>query len=310
MRRKFIITVDTEGDNQWNIYKGEQIKTENSRYIPHFQSLCEEYGLKPVYLINFEMANDEFLISYLKEKQLAGLCEVGTHVHAWNSPPEYKLEVINNANPYITEYPKDIIYAKMEYITELIEKKIGVRPVTHRAGRWATSDILFDILSDLGYIVDCSIVSGCNMMNFPGRSVNYGFDYRQKPNKAFWIREGLLEIPMSVKHTHTIEGKSIKNGIKNLVMGKDVWFRPAISTVKEMKEHIEKKILMDADYVEFMIHSTELMPGGSPYFRDAHSVEKEFKDIRSVFEYAVQHEFEGMTMREYYLTYSRKPISN
>lgn len=304
--KKFIITVDTEGDNQWNIYKGEEIKTKNSKYIPRFQSLCEEYGLKPVYLVNFEMANDEFLIPYLKEKQLAGLCEVGTHLHAWNSPPEYELEGINNANPYITEYPKNVIYEKMKYITNLIEKKVGIRPVTHRAGRWATSDILFDVLSDLNYIVDCSIVSGCNMLNFPGRSVNCGFDYRQQPNIAFWVRENLLEIPMSVKHTHTIEGKSIKNGIKNLLIGKDVWLRPAISTVKEMKKHIDEKLLTDADYVEFMIHSTELMPGGSPYFRDAHSVEQEYEDMRSVFDYAVRHEFEGMTMREYSKQYSKR----
>ena len=56
MSKKFIITVDTEGDNLWNWRAGDSVSTENSRYIPRFQELCDKYGFKPVYLTNYEMA--------------------------------------------------------------------------------------------------------------------------------------------------------------------------------------------------------------------------------------------------------------
>lgn len=47
--KHFIITVDTEGDNLWEYKKGTPIGTENAKYLPRFQSLCEKYGFKPVY---------------------------------------------------------------------------------------------------------------------------------------------------------------------------------------------------------------------------------------------------------------------
>lgn len=299
MNKYFIITVDTEGDNQWNIYKGEDIKTQNANYVPRFQELCECFGFKPTYLVNFEMANNDFLMSYLKNKQENGLCEVGTHLHAWNSPPDCKLDRIYNGNPYITEYPRDVILKKLSFMTNLLEEKTGVRPVAHRAGRWATDSTIFDVLSELGYKVDCSVVSGCNMLKLPGETTPYGFDYRKQPNKPFFVRHDLLEIPMSVNHIRTFAGKSIKNSIKNVICGKDLWFRPAICTVKEMKKHLDERTLIGLDYAEFMIHSSELMPGGSPYFKDTHSIEKEYKVIKEVFEYAVENGFQGVTMSEY-----------
>lgn len=300
MKKNFIITVDTEGDNQWNIYNGQDITTENANFIPRFQEMCEGFGFKPVYLVNYEMANNDFLMDYLKKKQKEGVCEIGTHLHSWNSPPEHELERKFEGNPYITEYPEQIVYEKIDFMTKLIESKVGIRPVVHRAGRWASSDCMFDILSELGYIADCSVVSGCNMLNYPGKTVSYGFDYRTYPNEAYLVKDNLIEIPMTVKHIqHTLAGKSIKNRAKNLIVGKDRWLRPAISTVKEMKLHIDERVENGSDYAEFMIHSTELMPGGSPYFKNSRDVEREYKDMRTIFTYAVQCGFEGITMRDY-----------
>lgn len=300
MKRNFIITVDTEGDNQWSIYNGQNITTENANFIPRFQEMCEGFGFKPVYLVNYEMANNDFLMDYLKKKQKEGVCEIGTHLHSWNSPPEHELERKFEGNPYITEYPEQIVYEKIDFMTKLIESKVGIRPVVHRAGRWASSDCMFDILSELGYIADCSVVSGCNMLNYPGKTVSYGFDYRTYPNEAYLVKDNLIEIPMTVKHIqHTLAGKSIKNRAKNLIVGKDRWLRPAISTVKEMKLNIDERVENGSDYAEFMIHSTELMPGGSPYFKNSRDVEREYKDMRTIFTYAVQCGFEGITMRDY-----------
>ena len=50
----FLITIDTEGDNLWSHHKN--ITTLNAKFIPRFQDLCESYGLKPTYLVNYELA--------------------------------------------------------------------------------------------------------------------------------------------------------------------------------------------------------------------------------------------------------------
>ena len=51
----FLITIDTECDIM--LSRTSEINTENARYLPRFQALCEKYGLKPTYLTNWEMAN-------------------------------------------------------------------------------------------------------------------------------------------------------------------------------------------------------------------------------------------------------------
>ena len=69
--KKFLISIDTEGDNLWKWQVGDIVTTENAKYLPRFQSLCEKYGFKPTYLTNYEMAMDSFFIEYFKEVQEA-----------------------------------------------------------------------------------------------------------------------------------------------------------------------------------------------------------------------------------------------
>ena len=42
-KKKFIITIDTEGDNLWNYNLGDIIETRNADYLPRFQELCNEF---------------------------------------------------------------------------------------------------------------------------------------------------------------------------------------------------------------------------------------------------------------------------
>ena len=49
----------------------------------------------------------------------------------------------------------------------------------------------------------------------------------------------------------------------------------------------------------FMLHSSELMPGGSPAFKTEEDVEKLYRMTEEVFETAVRNGFKGMTLRDY-----------
>lgn len=65
-RKSFIITIDTEGDNLWDWKEGTEIGTNNSRYIPRFQSLCNEFGFKPTWLTNWEMIQNQEYVEFVK----------------------------------------------------------------------------------------------------------------------------------------------------------------------------------------------------------------------------------------------------
>ena len=81
----FIITIDTEGDNLWS--KPKNITTENAKFLPRFQKLCESYGYKTTYLVNYEMACSNIFKDFGLEVLSKNSGEIGMHLHAWNSPP-------------------------------------------------------------------------------------------------------------------------------------------------------------------------------------------------------------------------------
>src|SRR6266487_4602168 len=71
----FIITIDTEGDDLWA--RPREITTRNAEYLPRFQSLCERFGFKPVYLTNYEMAMSDVFVEFARDVLARGAGEVG-----------------------------------------------------------------------------------------------------------------------------------------------------------------------------------------------------------------------------------------
>ena len=295
----FLITVDTEGDNLWQYKAGEIIETKNADFIPPFQSLCERYDFKPVYLTNYEMAQNESFINHAKEWLSKGTCEIGVHLHAWNNPPFYELKGTHSGNPYLIEYPEDIMRAKFSVIYELLKTNFSITPVSHRAGRWAMNDLYFQILKDFNIKVDCSYTPGVNWSQNMGITQG-GVDYSHEP-RCVQIINGVMEIPATIRHLRTYRNGSFKHRIKSILMGEYVWLRTAGFSAASMKKVLDVlEFENDVDFAEFMIHSSELMPGGSPLFVTQRDVKKELSAMEEVFAYAKTLGYKGCTLAEYY----------
>lgn len=300
----FIITIDTEGDNLWKYHGDGCITTENTKFIPRFQQLCDKYGFKPVYLTNYEMICDEQYAQFARKTQDEGRCEIGVHIHAWNNPPLYQLPIDKTGQPYLIEYPEEIIRKKFAITYNLIKEKTGVSPVSHRAGRWAMNEIYFNILSDFGIKVDCSYTPHVDWSLYKGATKG-GSDYRKVPTNAHYI-ENVLEVPMSIIDTGEKAKVSMRQVVKHLLKlkmlpNKLLWLRPSVTNINGMKSVIDYySQISNCDYVEFMIHSSEFMPGGSPYYKTKESIEELFKNIEQIFEYAKSKNYIGCTLREYY----------
>lgn len=73
-----------------------------------------------------------------------------------------------------------------------------------------------------------------------------------------------------------------------------------------------KKLMKDVDaepgnnYLEFMIHSSELMPGGSPYFIDSNAIDKMYATMDELFAYARKLGYEGETLESYTIRFLKK----
>ncbi|MDE1489897.1 polysaccharide deacetylase family protein [Xenorhabdus bovienii] len=308
----FIITIDTEGDNLWQ--NSDKISTENTRYLPRFQNLCERFGFKPVWLTNYEMAMDDSYIEFAKDVIARNTGEIGMHLHAWNSPPIIPLTVDDMGyKPYLIEYPKDQIKAKVDFMTHLLEEKLQTKMLSHRAGRWAFNEYYAQLLVEYGYQVDCSVTPKVNWHFTKGDpNGDGGTDYSRFPAHAYFMdlqdiaKEGdssLLQVPMSIQYKYSPVMNFIKQKYDHL-RGKHRspsvnWLRPKGGNLEQMKKVVQQTLADGCDYVEFMLHSSEFMPGGSPTFKDEAQIEQLYQDLEGLFNF-LNSLVQGMTLSEYY----------
>ncbi|MGV3346945.1 deacetylase [Enterobacteriaceae bacterium LUAb1] len=308
----FLITIDTEGDNLW---QKNSISTKNAHFLPRFQALCEKYGFKPTWLTNYEMATDPVYIEFARDVIQRQQGEVGMHLHAWHSPPEYTLTDNDwQHKPYLIEYPEVIMRQKIQVMTQILEDTFQTKMLSHRAGRWAFNAFYARTLIELGYKVDCSVTPRVNWCDSPGSPGGTGgTDYHHFPDYAYWLDENdisspdgssaLLEVPMSIQYKYLPWVNNLRKW-SDCLRGKHhsakvSWLRPCGGNVESMKKVTEQTLASGSDYIEFMLHSSELMPGGSPTFKNTAETEQLYDDLEQLFEWLAVRAT-GMTLTDYY----------
>lgn len=312
MKKFFIITIDTEGDNLWRVRNSEKslgrITNKNGEYLERFQILCEKYGFVPTYLTNYEMALSEPLQELaktgLKEKNL----EIGMHLHAFNSPPLYSLPDRRGGNKaYAGEYPVNILEQKIDYLTKFLEDTFQTSIKSHRGGRWYLDRKYIEILTQKGYIADCTVTPGLSWRKISGQTKNSrGTDYRLCPRGIYNISKDkklqLIEVPVTIKTNLNLKACSNLCTLKSGIVHK--WFRPTGKNLEEMKAIVDWNRKTWEPYIEFMLHSSELMPGGSPTFEHERQIEKLYCDLEELFAY-MQDDYKGIGLTEFVYQYRK-----
>lgn len=281
----FMITIDTEGDNLWEWKEGMPLETRNTDFLPRFQNLCNKYDFIPTWFCNWEMVNDSGFVSFAKENLKNGKCEIGMHLHAWNTPPYYELPRGEDSGlSYLIEYPVDVMREKVISMTNLIQEKFEKKPLVHRAGRWGMNDDYFRILHELGYIADCSVTPYVDWKTSVGQTPHFdGPDY-SKEEPVISNRQGIIEIPVTTLWSEE----------KNRAF----WLRPNRTNLDEMLYLIERYVHSDCDYLMFMLHSSEMMPGGSPTFKTEGGIEILYQHLEIIFN-EISKNYMGVGVEEY-----------
>lgn len=304
-RPALLITIDTEGDNQWA--RPRTITTENARHLDRFQDLCRRHGLKPTYLTNYEMAVCPTFLRFGREVLRNRAGEIGMHLHAWNSPPLDRPLTADDhdRHPPLIAYPREVIRAKVAYMTRLLEDTFAIDMVSHRAGRWGLDGVYLAALVANGYKVDCSVT--------PHMHWRYGIldsgrerivDYRAAPEHPYCPSledvarpgdTGLLELPMTVVNLDPRPLRLLRNRLDPRSLAArslarlrppHVWLRPRRGNLPRMQWLLDEVLRQKRGYAQLVLHSSELMPGGSPYFPHADDIEALYRDLELLFGYA------------------------
>ena len=199
----------------------------------------ERFGLKPVYLTNYEMAMADDFAEFARDVSARGAGEIGMHLHAWNSPPLDPLTTDDcHYQPYLTEFPEPVMRRKIETLTAILEDRFCQKMINHRGGRWAFDDRYASILLDAGYRVDCSVTPGLSWRAVPGAPTGHGGpDYSGFPRRPYFLgaddaaapaRAGLLEVPVTSRVSDLYRAAPWLYGIR-FVRGLAYRASPAVS---------------------------------------------------------------------------------
>ena len=313
MSTKVFITIDTEEDN-WGDYNETVGTVENILALPRLQSLFNEYGAVPTYLINYPVASQQQSIEVLSSFLNEGVCEIGTHCHPWNTPPI--VEDLNARNSMMCNLSYELLIEKMSYLHKTIEDNFNIKPVAFRAGRWALNEDVARCLSELGYFVDTS------MSSFVDWSDNYGPNFRASSTHPFYFKAAnirahdnngeLLEVPPTIGfyQSNFKLCDYLTNAISNSMLSRlrllgildrlnllnFHWLSPELSSGAEMVKLSKRFVKSGHQFLNMSFHSTSLLPGKSPFVKNERELTTFLDKIEMFLRYAANNNFEFLPL--------------
>jgi len=271
-----LITIDTEPDCDiyWNRLYPFQFSSVMEGIPNILRPIWKKYNIKPIYFISPEVANNLDCCKILKEEIKLGAV-IGAHLHSEYIEPNIKIENFSN-KPSLEypcyAYPEEIEFKKIENLTNLIEKNIGVRPIWYRAARYGADLDTIKSLKKMGYKYDSSVTP------FIDWGKQGGPDHSKSQLNPYFISKNNFYLDSPKNESIGIKEYPITIFKKRLgILGKILpdkwifynWLRPTHMTFIEQK-YMVNKILKNYNNFTFvlMFHSMEIMPLKTPYVRN------------------------------------------
>lgn len=317
---KFLITIDTEADNQWK--HGIDLTTKNIEYVPRFQVLCTKYDIKPTYLVTSEICENIYAKRIFTEYSNMGQAEIGAHLHSWTTPPfldndGYRYNDHNHA--FATEMPDNLLKEKLTNLTEQIKTSFGKQPVSFRSGRYGFNEKVAHQLIEIGYKVDSSVTPFSNWQSYKGIPGGIGGpDFMNSSNFPYTIANtsgSILEVPVTILPTkwplsynhelarsffRKVEDSFILKVIRKLMLANQpLWLRPyKFSKIELFTQIVNEAKRLKLPFLVMMFHSSELMPGGSPYWANEKEIEILYRLLEEFFLFLQDNNIEFITLNE------------
>ncbi len=291
-----MIGVDTEADDQWSDEGRRSLSVRNAERLPGLQELCDRFGARPTYLVTWEMATLEPSASILRDLGRTGRAEIGTHLHPWTSPPFRPEDLAAHTYPH--NLPDELLERQITELTGVIEERLGTRPTTYRAGRNGFDGRTLPILERLRYTVDTSVDPLFNETRKRGMSFAGAPREPYHPGYRDVRRSGaspILEIPITSATVPALPKRlesmytSLKpipwrGALKRLGL-RAAWLRPSYTPRADMLAFATRLQAEGATSFNIIFHSSELLPGGSPYTPDQPSVDRFLDDLRALLDH-------------------------
>jgi hypothetical protein len=297
-----VVTVDVEEDMpRW--VPERAITVANVGALPRLQRLCDDFDVPPTYLTTYRVAIDPTAAGVLADLQARGRCEIGAHLHPWNTPPLPYGPGLDAVRP--TQIPVDAMRAKLRTLTGTLEHAFGTRPRSYRSGRFGLNGVCLQALEDLEYAVDSSVVPGVSMRGEGGEDfidapVAPYFPDRKDPRRSGDC--AVYEVPVSAGLTialrprlrrlylHLPRWTRVRGLLSRDFLGlvDQHWLYPTVVDDTTLIRLADVLIDDGVPVLNVFLHSSELHAGASIYSRSADDVTAVLLRLRRLFEHVIR----------------------
>ena len=285
----FVVTVDIEESFEWGVdfrrvYNENDVS--NVKELLKLQSLCDKYGVKPTYLVDYPVLANETSLEILKKLKCMN-CELGTHLHTWCNPPFE--EEISVKNTFADNLPIKLVEKKLDNLTKKFRQTLNLTPKTFKSGRYGINEQIFDLLIKQGYNVDTSIVPFKSQASSGGSDkvhINFYPYHIKSKNKK------LLEIPATVgfnfnNFNFCNSNNLLINLLKRINILKRIKLSPEDASIKDMKKICDIFINKGVPVLHLELHSSNLVIGKTSYIKNKKDLNNFYKNTEIIFDYVM-----------------------
>jgi hypothetical protein len=272
-----VVVVDTEAEFDWRHGPRRAMGVASVKCQSRAQRIFERYGVRPTFVLDYPVSSTREAYEFIRSLYHSGACEIGAHLHPWDNPP--LVEQATDENSYPGNLPFELERAKLVQLTGSIEENVGGRPRIYKAGRYGVGPATAQILAELGYEIDVSVVPGTDL------SREFGPDFSRCGASPYWFGENpaLLEIPLSVGYSglladigslaysltmnERLKALHVPGILARLRLVERIRLTPEGISFKEQRRLTRRLLRKGHRVFSFTYHSPSLAPGNTPYVR-------------------------------------------
>lgn len=273
---RFIVTVDTEEEFDWSApFSRSAHATAAVSGLAAGHRYFADREVPLAFLVDYPIVADPRAVDILRDLAGAPGMAIGAQLHPWVNPPFD--EAVGPFNSFAGNLAEPLEAAKLDVLTGAIERAFGKRPRAYRAGRYGIGPATLRLLAERGYRLDSSMRAG---HDYAGEG---GPDFGAIGNDAFRTGPGgaLIELPLTTIFTGALRsgGAPLYRRLAMVPRARGLFARsrllnrvamtPEGMPLPDALEAARVAIGEGVRVLNFSFHSPSLVPGHTPYVRDA-----------------------------------------
>ncbi len=270
---RYTLFVDVEEQFDWNApFERTRHSTSAMAAFPEAHARFREQGVALTCLVDYPIVDDTAAVEILRDVVADGRSEIGAQLHPWVNPPFG--EPLTPAMSFAGNLPEGLEAAKLRSLTNAIATAFGRRPRAYRAGRYGVGPDTVATLTALGYRLDSSVRPGYDY------SAEGGPDFSSSDPRPCRVG-ALLSVPLSTLYVGALRGRGAalyrtlgrvpyaRGVASRLGLLSRVALTPEDMPIGAALEAVTIAVGEGVELLNFAFHSPSLVPGNTPYVRDA-----------------------------------------